>query len=381
MSQRAEFVMKALRADNFRALCAEYGISAKTGYKWLERFKQHGLAGLSDESRRPNGHARELAEEVICEMVRLKKLRPAWGPRKIRAIYARTHSEVPSESSFKRVLDRAGWVERRRTRQRESSGRLFAGRKATKPNEIWTVDFKGWWYGAPGHRCEPLTVRDEFSRYVLELRALPNAKTETVRACFERLFAEHGLPGAIRSDNGSPFASRVGVWGLTRLSAWWLALGIDLERNRPACPQDNPAHERFHLDVAREVEGVKVSDQQAFLDQWREQYNQERPHEALGMRSPAEVFQKSEKAYSGTPEDLDYGTMRHRKIAPQGIIVLQNQWVFISSALAGWSVGLEGRADGKSNVWFGRLLLGELDEAAFTFNATAPRSTSEGTKE
>src|SRR4051812_38051628 len=124
MNQRAEFVMKALRSDNFRALCGEYGISAKTGYKWLERFKQQGLGGLSEESRRPNSHARELAEKVICEIVRLKKQRPAWGPKKIRAIYARTHAEVPSESSFKRVLDRAGWVEHRRTRKRESSGRL-----------------------------------------------------------------------------------------------------------------------------------------------------------------------------------------------------------------------------------------------------------------
>jgi putative transposase len=245
MNQRMEFVMKALKAENFRALCAEYGISPKTGYKWVERLKAHGLRGLADQTRRPGSHALQLKEEVICEIVRLKKLRPAWGPKKIRVIYARTHAEVPSESSFKRILDRAGWVEHRRTRRRESSGRLFAGRKASAPNEVWTVDFKGWWYGAPGHRCEPLTVRDEYSRYVLELRALPNAKTETVRACFERLFAEYGLPAAIRSDNGAPFASRVGLWGLTRLSAWWLALGIDLERNRPGARRTTPRTSAF----------------------------------------------------------------------------------------------------------------------------------------
>jgi putative transposase len=367
MNQRVEFVMRALKAENFRTLCGEYAISPKTGYKWMERFREHGLSGLRDESRRPKSHARELSEDVICEIVRLKKLRPAWGPKKIRAIYARTHGQVPSESSFKRVLDRAGWVEHRPVRKRESSGRLFVGRKATQPNEVWTVDFKGWWYGAPGHRCEPLTVRDEFSRYVLELRALPNAKTETVRACFERLFAEHGLPGAIRSDNGAPFASRVGLWGLTRLSAWWLALGIDLERNRPGCPQDNPAHERFHLDVAREVEGLQVPDQQAFLDQWREQYNHERPHEALAMRVPAEVFQKSDRPYNAIPQDLDYGRMNQRKVMPQGIINWQKQWVFISSALAGWSVGLEPLGNGKHHVWFGRLLLGEFDESALSF--------------
>jgi putative transposase len=367
MNQRVEFVMRALKTENFRTLCAEYGISPKTGYKWMERFKEHGLGGLREESRRPRSHARELGEAVICEIVRLKKLRPAWGPKKIRAIYARTHGPVPSESSFKRVLDRAGWVEHRPARKRESAGRLFVGRKASRPNEVWTVDFKGWWYGAPGHRCEPLTVRDEFSRYVLELRALPNAKTETVRACFERLFTEHGLPEAIRSDNGAPFASRVGLWGLTRLSAWWLALGIDLERNRPGCPQDNPAHERLHLDLAREVEGLQVPDQQAFLDQWREQYNCERPHEALAMRTPSEIFQKSDRPYHGLIQDLDYGAMNHRKIMPQGIINWQKQWVFISSALAGWSVGLEPIGQGKHHVWFGRLLLGEFDESALSF--------------
>lgn len=367
MNQRMEFVMKALKAENFRALCAEYGISPKTGYKWLGRLKQHGLGGLAEESRRPKSHALELKEEVVCEIVRLKALRPAWGPKKIRAIYARAHAEVPSESSFKRVLDRAGFVERRRLRKRESSGRLFSARKAAGLHEVWTVDFKGWWYGAPGHRCEPLTVRDEYSRYVLELRALPNAKTETVRACFERLFAEHGLPGAIRSDNGSPFASRVGLWGLTRLSAWWLALGIDLERNRPGCPQDNPAHERFHLDLAREIEGVQTPDQQALLDQWRHEYNHERPHEALSMRAPAELFQKSQTPYKGTPEDIDYGSMRRLKVSAQGTITWRKQWVFICSALAGWSLGLEPIGNGKHSVWFGRLLLGEFDENAFHF--------------
>lgn len=234
MNQRVEFVMRAFETANFRALCQEYGISAKTGYKWMERFKEHGRSGLADESRRPHSHARALSEEIVCEIVRLKKLKPAWGPAKIRAVYARTHAEVPSESTFKRVLDKAGWVEHRRTRRRETAGRLFTGRRAQKPNEIWTVDFKGWWYGAERRRCEPLTVRDEFSRYVLELRALPDARTQTVRQCFEQLFAKHGLPGAIRSDNGTPFAMSTALLGLSKLSAWWMVLGIDLERAAPA---------------------------------------------------------------------------------------------------------------------------------------------------
>jgi transposase InsO family protein len=230
MNQRVEFVMRAYKEGNFRALCHEYGISPKTGYKWLERFQQHGTSGLEDASRRPNGHARQVAEDIICEIVRLKKDHPAWGPKKIRALYARTHAQVPSESTFKRLLDKAGWVEHRKLRRRESAGRLFRGRKAEKPNDIWTVDFKGWWYGANRQRCEPLTVRDEFSRFVLEVRAVPNARTETIRDCFEKLFQRHGLPAAIRSDNGAPFASRSAVLGLSRLSVWWLVLGIDLER-------------------------------------------------------------------------------------------------------------------------------------------------------
>ena len=157
MNLRMEFVMRAFRTENFRALCQEYGISPKTGYKWLERFKQDGVAGLSDASRRPGSHARQLGEDIICEIVRLKKLTPVWGPKKIRAVYARCHGEVPSESTFKRVLDKAGWVEHRRMRTRQSAGRLYAQRKAEKSNDIWTVDFKGWWYEGEGRHCEPLT--------------------------------------------------------------------------------------------------------------------------------------------------------------------------------------------------------------------------------
>src|SRR5262249_16316076 len=154
-----------------------------------------------------------------------------------------------------RVLQRAGLVQERRVRKRGQSGRLCSGRQATAPNEIWTVDFKGWWRVAGGQRCEPLTVRDEFSRYVLEVRAVADAGTATVRSWFERLFEQNGVPEAIRSDNGPPFASDNGLLGLSKLSAWWVALGIDLERGRPGCPQDNGGHERLHLDIQRELRG------------------------------------------------------------------------------------------------------------------------------
>jgi transposase InsO family protein len=305
-----------------------------------------------------------LEEAVVCEIIRLKQRHRYWGPRKIRKVYERLHHEVPSESSFKRVLERAGLVEPRRLRARHQAGRVYSGRKASAPNEVWTVDFKGWWYGADKRRCEPLSVRDEFSRYVLELRAVAEARTEMVRGCFERLFEEHGLPGAIRSDNGAPFASEQGVLGLSRLSAWWVVLGIDLERSRPGCPQDNGAHERLHLDVERELRG---QEQQAGFDEWRRTFNHERPHQALGMKCPAQVYKPSERRYEGTPEDLEYRGMESRKVAKWGSISWGSQFVFISGALAGWSVGLEPCNEGKHNVWFGRLLLGQLEEQTLSF--------------
>jgi transposase InsO family protein len=366
MNQRTEFVLRALKTGNFRDLCREYGISTKTGYKWRERFLEYGLSGMSELSRRPKNSPDGLDEAVVCEIVRLKHRHRHWGARKLRKVYERLHSEVPSESSFKRVLDRAGLVEPRRLRSRHKAGRLFSGRKANGPNEIWTVDLKGWWHGTNDKRCEPLTVRDEFSRYVLELRGVADARGATVRGYFERLFELHGLPGAIRSDNGAPFASDQGVLGLSRLSAWWVALGIDLERGRPGCPQDNGAHERLHLDIERELRGNALEEQASF-DEWRRTFNQERPHEALGMKCPVEVYRSSERKYEGTPEDLEYKAMESRKVAKWGSISWGSRLVFISGALAGWSVGLDRCAEGKQNVWFGRLLLGQLEEKTLSF--------------
>jgi putative transposase len=368
MNQRLEFVLKALKTDNFRALCQEYGIEPKTGYKWKERFLEEGMAGMAEHSRRPKTSPAGLSEGVVCEIVRLKHKHRYWGARKLRNIYGRLNTQVPSESSFKRVLERAGMVEHRRVRLRQEAGRLYSGRKAKAPNEIWTVDFKGSWYGAEGTRCEPLTVRDEYSRYVLEVRAVANARTETVRQCFETLFERHGLPGAIRSDNGTPFASPNGILGLSRLSAWWLVLGIDLERGRPGCPQDNGGHERLHLDVERELSGQRVAEQQAAFDEWRGIFNQERPHEALEMKRPGEVYRPSERKYEGTPQDLSYPKMGMRRVHKNGYIGWKGQRVFVSSPLAGWSVGLEPLKAAQCNIWFGRLLLGQLDErtAGFT---------------
>lgn len=379
MDQRTEFALKSMKTTNFRELCREYGISAKTGYKWKQRFLERGLGGVQEESRRPHAHPSELSEEVVCEIVRLKTAHPHWGPRKIRDLYERKKpGEIPSESSFKRVLERAGLTEPRKRRNRELGSRLTSGKKAEAPNEIWTVDFKGWWKDREGLRVEPLTVRDEHSRMLLEMRALDSTRTECVRECFERLFERHGLPGAIRSDNGPPFACGHGLLGLSRLSAWWLALGIGLERSRPGCPQDNGAHERMHLDICRELQSGRIGRDQAAFDLWRNQYNYERPHEALGMRRPAEVYLNSTRVWSGTPEDIDYGAMAARRVQKTGTIRYEGEIIGISVALQGWSVGLSPRPDGLIEVWFAELLAGHLDPKTSSFSAVRPGRTEAG---
>ena len=367
MDQRVEFCMKAVTGVNFRGLCREYGISAKTGYKWKERFLQRGLEGMEEESRRPHGHSNALSEREICDIIHFKNKHPNWGPKKIRELYLRRYGKAPSESSCKRVLERCGMTEKRVVRKAHQGGRLFSGKRAQGPNEVWTCDFKGWWRERNGVKCEPLTVRDEYTRYVLLIEAVKDARTETVRDCFEKLFGRYGVPGAIRSDNGSPFASVQGVLGLSRLSAWWVALGIDLERSRPGCPQDNGGHERLHLDISRELEGKHFENRQAALDTWKQSFNFERPHEALGMKSPGELYEKSSRRYDAKPIELIYFGMEVRKVNSAGFMKREGEMVPISKSLSGWQIGLNPRENGRWGVQFAHLLLGEFDPHTRSF--------------
>lgn len=366
MEQRTEFALKALKSENFRGLCQEYGISTKTGYKWRERFLSQGIAGLAEESRRPRSSPQQLKQEEVCDIVRLKLAHPYWGPRKIRELYLRQHGEVASLSSFKRVLEAVGLTQRRKKRKASEAGRLGSGTKAKAVNEIWTVDFKGWWYGTEG-RCEPLTVRDEFSRYLLELRQVPNARSQTVQQSFEKLFQRHGLPQAIRSDNGTPFASRSAVLGLSRLSTWWVALGINLERSRPGKPQDNGAHERLHRDISQELECLGKNVSQDALDLWRHQFNYQRPHEALDMRCPGDLYHNSNRKYPGVVQELVYEGMTARKVNHNGCIRWKDHSLFVSQSLSGWNVGLKSTQKQKIELWFAQLLLGHLDSATTSF--------------
>jgi len=373
MYQKEQFVIEALREDvPFVKLCRKYGISAVTGYELRRRFLAQGRAGLHERSRRPKSSPDQLTEAVVCELVRLKHQYRDMGPHKVRHVYAKAYGTAPSLSSVKRVLAKAGLVQpRRKRRQTDPVALPKVLLRPSGPNQVWTVDFKGWWHDAEG-RCDPLTVRDEHSRYLLELRALPDAKTETVQACFERLFTEHGLPGAIRSDNGAPFASVHGLLGLSRLSAWWLANGIDLERSRPGCPQDNGAHERMHRDIAAELEGAAYGERQAAFDTWRREFNEQRPHAALGMQTPAAHYRPSAQRWSGTPEQLQYPRMETRRAHARGTIQYGGQKYFISAAVGGWDLGLAPTETGHCEVYFARLLLGRIEPETAAFIPTVP---------
>ena len=376
MDLRYEFVLRALLEEKpLRELCTEFGISAKTGYKWKERFLAHGAPGLSDLSRKPKSSPRELPGDIVCEIVRIKNAHQGWGPYKIRDIYAHKHpgADLPSESSFKRVLEKAGLVTKRKRRSHETCGRIEYRVAPQAPNDLWTVDFKGWWYTNNRQRCEPLTVRDAHSRFVLCTSALDDGKSDTVRRQFERIFETYGLPNAIRSDNGSPFACTHAPLGLSRLSAWWVALGIHLDRIPPGHPEQNGGHERMHRDIACEVERCPETDlqqQRAALETWRHLFNFERPHEALGMRTPGEVYRPSDRPFSKDPQELSYPAgFLTRKVNCAGSIHIEGLHMKISTTLAGWHVGLKpGGADGYL-VWFGPLCMGTIDIGAQAFTS------------
>lgn len=373
MDQRTAFALRAIQSDvNMTQLCIEYGISKPTGYKWKERFLGSGHAGLHDASKAPKHSPTQLSEDQSCDLIRIKLAHRSWGPNKIRAIYARSHEgDAPSLSSVKRVLKKAGLTQIRRRRSRSSAGRIHSSKVAQRCNEVWTIDFKGWWRCRDHQRCEPLTVRDEKSCHVLAARALESTRTEDVKACFTQLFEAYGLPDAIRSDNGSPFACTQSLWGLTKLSAWFMSLGITLERGRPGHPQDNGAHERMHKDIAEEVEAHaqgNLREQQAALDLWREEFNTVRPHEKIGMKTPSEVYEKSPRAFKKEPVELMYPQMLTRKVNQIGKISIGAKTYWLTTALAGWHVGINPLKNGRKAVYFAGLLLGEIEEKTESFH-------------
>jgi len=345
MSQKLEFIEKAgAPGANISALCREYGISRQTGHKWLRRFRAQGYTGLTEQSRRPHTSPLTTAEEVVVSIVELRERHWSWGPDKIARVLRRAHGDdAPSKSTVARVLLRLGRIRKRRPPVRVWSVDSRPRIEVHAPNDLWTMDFKGWWRARNRDRCEPLTVRDAFSRKVLTVTLLEWSRIKDVRQVLQRLFERHGLPLAIQSDNGTPFVSVLARGGLSKLSVWLLSLGIQLVRSRPGCPQDNGGHERMHRDLSElECNPARTRRaQQCACDRWMVEFNEVRPHDALGGKTPAEVYRNSERR-SLAPLNPNYPSdWQVRRVSGNGTVSLYDDTVFVSTALAGQLIGLK----------------------------------------
>lgn len=365
MDERLRFVARLLEGEKMTDVCREFGISRKTGYKIFDRYQQDGPVALSDRSRRPVRYANQLPDQVERLVVTTKRDKPHWGARKIRELLVRRMAgdvRIPATSTIHAVLDRHGLVKRARERRPRASGTpLSAG---AKPNDLWCVDFKGEFRLGNTRYCYPLTVTDHASRFLLECEALESVREDPVIAAFERLFSERGLPDAIRSDNGVPFASPNGLYNLSKLSVWWLRLGIAIERIKPGCPTQNARHERMHRTLKQETArpaGMNFIQQQERFDAFRDEFNTERPHEGIGMMCPADVYQPSAKPYSGLP-DIEYPF--HDKeilVTCCGRICMHRKKINISTVLAGQKLGIKEVDDGIWLVSFLAYDLGYID--------------------
>jgi len=366
MEERLRFVARLLEGEGMSELCREFGISRKTGYKIFNRYKDDGLEALSDRSRRPVRYANQLPDQIERLIVTCKREKPHWGARKIRELLVRRLAgdvRVPSISTVHAVLDRRGLVKRARQRRRcKAEGTLLSS--AVAANDLWCADFKGEFKLGNGRYCYPLTVTDQATRYVLACEALESTKETPVIEAFLRLFKEYGLPNAIRSDNGLPFASPNGLYNLSKLSVFWLRLGIAIERIKPGNPQQNGRHERMHRTLKQETTrppGMNTLQQQDRFDRFVNEFNDERPHEALDMKMPAELYSPSSRRYDGLP-DLDYPFHdRDVTVTNCGRICMHRKKINVSTVLAGQNLGIKEVDDGIWLVSFIRYDLGYID--------------------
>lgn len=367
MSSKLEFAERAsAKGANIAALCREFGITRQTGHKWLKRFREQGPDGLDEQSRRPKATPLATAEEVVAAIVQAREAHPRWGARKLAVVLQRKlREQAPSERTIHRVLERFGKLRKRRQRRALDVVDHAPDVKAGAPNDVWTVDFKGWWRTSDGERCEPLTVRDAFSRYVLAIQLLEGTSTKAVRPAFEKLFERHGVPKAIQCDNGSPFASVQGRAGLTALSAWWVSLGIQIVRSRPGCPQDNGAHERMHADMAGDLEASPADSrraQQRACDRWRQQFNHVRPHDALKGRTPSDVYVNSTRRPRVRIAMYPPGWLV-QTVRKSGDVRTRTGNYYVSGALVGQRIGLEPLHGLRWRAWLYDVNLGELEMA------------------
>jgi transposase InsO family protein len=381
VDERKAFITAYLRREqSFSALCRYFGISRPTGYKWLDRFDASGEAGLSNESRAPAHQPRAMPETLRGAILDLRARHPTWGPKKLKARLETDRPDLawPARSTIGDLLRREGLAHPRPPRRRTVPHDEPLAH-AQQPNDVWCADFKGWFLTGNGQRCDPLTITDAYSRYLIRLRAVPKTDGPHVRHVFEAGFREFGLPLRIRTDNGPPFAS-TGIAGLSRLAVWWIRLGILPERIEPGHPDQNGRHERFHETLQNETARPPKADlsrQQRRFAEFQDEYNHLRPHEALGLRTPDRFYRPSPRKFPAQLPDLAYPfECWLRRVSAAGLIAWKRHQIYLSVLLEDQDVALRPIDDGLYEVFFGRLLLGWLDEpsATFTPHRAPPRS-------
>lgn len=362
---RERFALSALSGnESFAKLCRRFHIARSTGYKWLRRYRAAGLLGLRERSRRPLHSPRRIHPRWLRALRQVRRRHPYWGPRKLRVRLRILHPRVrlPSVRTLGRWLQRLGLVWRKRRRQRRGPWRKAAPRLAARrPNDVWTIDFKGWFRIQNGCRVNPLTVRDLKTRFLLDLRLVPQQTYETIRPVLQRIFRRHGLPRAIRVDNGPPFGGP-GPRGLSRLAVWWRRLGIKVDYGRPAHPEDNAAHEQMHGCYQAEVANQLVASTpklQRRSDRWRAQYNHLRPHEALGLRPPAQLYRPSPRTLPRKLPAWSYpAAWQTRRVNRNGRLYWLGRLRFVGEAFSGERIGLHPTANQTWKVYLGGDLLG-----------------------
>jgi len=365
VEERMRFVLAVQEhEESFAAVCRQFGVSRRVGYKWLARFEEEGAAGLFDRSRAPLHQPQRLADSIAERCLEVRRAHPTWGPLKVRAFLARksNRTEWPAASTIGELFDREGLTVKRKLRRRSPpSSAPFAGCEAA--NDTWCIDFKGWFLTGDGKRCEPLTLTDAYSRYLLRCQALARTDTDHVWPVLDAAFREFGLPHYLRSDNGSPFASR-GAGGLSRLSVKLIKAGVTPERIAPGKPQQNGRHERMHLTLLQEVASPparNMREQHERLRGFRQFYNEERPHQALDHAPPADRYQPSARRFDGVLRKPDYDDDRDvRSVRRNGDIKWQGSTIYISEALVGEPVGLTENESGWT-VSYGPILLGTIE--------------------
>ena len=369
MSERMKFIAAFLEHDaSFSDLCRDFGISRRTGYKWVRRYQAEGVTALHERSRAPRTHPNAVAADVVQSIVAIRRRHPRWGPRKVQVLLRRQRSRIviPAASTIGDILKRNGLVRPRR-RIRRSSPYGDRLREYDAPNAVWCADFKGCFPigGRPGgKRCHPLTISDGFSRYLLRCHALHRPLTHCAKRVFESAFREYGLPRAIRTDNGPPF-STLTAGGLSTLAVWWIRLGIRPERIMPGRPEQNGRHERMHSTLKAETAKpprVSFRAQQRAFDRFQLEYNQERPHEALGQEVPASLYRPSLRSFPRYLPHVEYPRHFETRMAyPNGVISFGSTQWYVSICVAGERIGLEPTADGLWRVHFGWVPIGMLD--------------------